>query len=378
MHICILNPYFYPYHGGTEKVLLQVYKRLAKKHEISVITSACETCKDKSVDYVEGIKVVRLPSRYIKMKMLPLPFLIMEGLNEEIKRENAEIYHINNRFQYNMGNVKVIKSVNAKLALTIHNSLPKGIDFFTDLGGLYYDILIGRKIMHESDIITGVSRYAIESTIPNKDIEKSFVVYNGVDFNLFRPLNKNFKIGFFRDGNFSILNNGRLVKQKGQEVLLKSFAMLSKKYDANLGIIGKGPLDRTLHRMAHRLGVDKQFSIISDIKEEDLPKYYNMADLFVMPSLYEPAGMALAEALACETPSIATRIGGMPEIMGRCGMYIKPKDPNNLYSAMTFAIENQDYMKKLASEGRKRVIKKNDWDKIAKKYEILFSKLTRR
>ena len=50
MDICVLNPYFYPYHGGTEKVLLQIYGRLARKHNICVIASAPQGQKRKSVD----------------------------------------------------------------------------------------------------------------------------------------------------------------------------------------------------------------------------------------------------------------------------------------------------------------------------------------
>ncbi|MGC8585989.1 MAG: glycosyltransferase family 4 protein [Candidatus Micrarchaeia archaeon] len=370
MHICVLNPYFYPYHGGTEKVLLNVYKRLSKKHEITVITSSMLGVKAPSSDYVDGIKVIRLPTSYISAPGLPLPFAVMKGLNDAITKEHAEIYHINNRYQYNMSNIRAIKKI-GKLVLTIHNSLPKNIDFFTDLGGLAYDVFWGRRMMHESDMITGVSKYAITSTVPEKDRYKSHVVYNGVDFNIYRPLN-------IRHREFVILNNGRLVKQKGQEVLLKAFALFAKKYDAKLVIIGKGPLEHKLVKMAEKFEVEKQFSIVSNIKEESMPRYYNSANVFVMPSLYEPAGMALIEAMACETPSIASDIGGIPEVMGNCGVYIKPNDVDMIYNKLVFALENYDYMKKLAKCARRRVIQNNNWDSIAKRYEHLFLGLEKR
>jgi len=370
MDICVLNPYFHPYHGGTEKVLLQIYSRLAKRHNISVITSAPEGQKEKSIDHINGIKVIRLPSKFIYAPMLPLPFLVMEGINKAIIGEHAELYHINNRYQYSMSNIRAIKSINARLAITIHNSLPIGIDMLTDTGGLIYDVLFGRQMMRESDIITGVSMYALRSTVPRRYMDKSHVIYNGVDHDLFRPLAKRADIG--RKG-IIILNNGRLVRQKGQEALIRAFSRLLNNYDARLVIIGRGPLKESLTSLAKRLGVADRFNIATHIKERELPRYYNDASMFVMPSLYEPAGLALLEAMACATPSIASRIGGIPEIMGNCGIYINPNNVNMIYSRIKYGIENYRYMERLAQRARRRVIMHNDWDDIAKKYEKLFS-----
>ncbi|MGC8652317.1 MAG: glycosyltransferase family 4 protein [Candidatus Micrarchaeia archaeon] len=377
MDICVLNPYFYPYHGGTEKVLLQVYSRLSKRHNICVITSAAEGQKSKSIDYVKGIRVVRLPSRYISAYGLPLPFVAMRGLNDEIIKEGAELYHINNRYQYFQGNINAIKKVGAKLALTIHNSLPRGIDPFTDKGALLYDLLIGRKTMRAADVITGVSRYALVSTVPSAYMQKSHVIYNGVDYRIFKHAGKDFNLGVVERGSNVVLNNGRLVKQKGQEILLKAFAMVQQSYDTDLIIIGRGPLERKLIKMAEKLGVAKRLHMLSGLSENELPAYYNLADTFVMPSLYEPAGLALMEAMACEVPAIASRVGGIPEVLGRCGMYIKPRDINMIYRKIRFAIENRDELTGLARCARRRVMANNDWDKIAKSYERLFSSTIR-
>ncbi|MCL4373638.1 MAG: glycosyltransferase family 4 protein [Candidatus Marsarchaeota archaeon] len=372
MDICVLNPYFYPYHGGTEKVLLQIYGRLARKHNICVIASAPQGQKRKSVDYIKGIRVVRLPARYFNAYGLPLPFADMQGLNDAIKDEHAELCHINNRYQYFASNIKAIKESGAKLALTIHNSLPKGIDPFIDAGALLYDMLIGRKTMHAADVITAVSRNTLQVTVPARDLWKGHVIYNGVDYMLFRHMGKDFRLGIAEKGANVVLNNGRLVKQKGQDVLIRAFAELEKEYDAELVIVGKGPRKDRLTSLAERLGVSKRLHFVTGIGEKALPKYYNIADMFVMPSLYEPAGLALMEAMACEIPPIASRVGGIPEVMGRCGIYIKPRDSNMIYSKMKFAIENRRSMRALAACARKRVMMNNDWDKIAKRYESLF------
>ena len=72
----MLNPYFYPYNGGTEKVLLEVYSRLAKRNNITVITSVAAKRNKPSVEEISGIKVVRLKATSTRLPTLPMPFLL--------------------------------------------------------------------------------------------------------------------------------------------------------------------------------------------------------------------------------------------------------------------------------------------------------------
>ncbi|MGC8567833.1 MAG: glycosyltransferase family 4 protein [Candidatus Micrarchaeia archaeon] len=370
MEICVLNPFFYPYKGGTEKVIYEVYRRLAKRHNITVITS--DFGSRPGIEYIEDIKVVRIKPRMLSIPHGPLPLLLFDGINMAIKEANADIYHINNRYQYFYDNIKTIKGMGKKLVLTIHNSLPRNIEFATDFFGLAYDIVWGRKLMHQADLITGVSNAAILETVPKKELGKAVTIYNGVDYKLFR------KMKIEKSKGEIVLNNGRLVPQKGQEYLLKACAKLSKSTDATLAIIGKGPLKDKLIQMSYKLGMEKRLLIIEGIKESVLPVVYNMADVFVMPSLYEPAGLALMEAMACEVPSIATRIGGMPETLQDAGLYIKERDPESIYRAIIYAIENKKELEKKSRKGRKLIVKYHDWNKISKIYESKFMDLIKK
>ena len=117
---------------------------------------------------------------------------------------------------------------------------------------------------------------------------------------------------------------------------------------------------------------------MSGISESDLPYYYNAADAFALPSLYEPAGLELLEALSSETPSIATRIGGIPEMMGPGGQYVEPKDINGIGERIEFVLGNRKKTAGMAAIGRKRMVKDHDWNKIARRYEELFEGAARR
>ena len=382
MEICVLNPYFYPYFGGTEKVLLEIYKRLSKKNNITVITSSVGSEPGETT--FEGIKILRLKTVQRTLPHLPLPLASMEGLNAAIEKTAADIYHINNRYQYFSSTINTIKNkTSGKLALTIHNSLPKGIDPITDFGGLAYDIFWGRKIMKRADVITAVSKNAMETTVPIKFRKKSYVIFNGIDYKSFMPAMDSGRVaktrasmGFEKDG-ILLISNGRLTRQKGHSYLIRAVAELDRiGKPANLFIIGRGPMESRLMELAKNLGIQDKVRISNGIGEEDLPYYYNAADMFVFPSLYEPAGMAMLEALSCGTPTIATEIGGIPEALQNYGEYIKIKDVKSITNAIMKVSSDIWHYRKLAIECRENVIKReHDWDSIAKRYEEAFGQV---
>ena len=379
MDICVLNPFFYPYQGGTEKVLFEIYSRIARNNNVTVISAAPRDKNQNSTEEISGIKVIRLKTSYWDLPILPLPFLSFHGLNYAIVRENSEIYHLNNRYQYFYGTLSAIKRIDKKLAITIHNSLPMNIDPVIDNLGLFYDDIWGRRLIHNSDIITGVSKYAIDVTVPKTDIKRSSVIYNGVDYNKFEKIEKNDKrivdikrkLGF---GGRTIITNGRLVKQKGQIYLIKAVAeLINEGYkDLDLLIIGRGSLENYFYGVARSLGIEKNFRISYSIDESMLPYYYNLGDLFVLPSLYEPASLAVLEALSCELPSVVSDIGGLTEMSGAYGIRAKPKSVAEIKERIIYVLENENEARSMARKGRKLMLERHDWDKIAKKYERLF------
>ena len=384
MDICVLNPYFYPQQGGTERVLLEVYKRLSKKHNITVLTSALKSGDGERVDYLFGMKVVRLATKFHNIPGLPLPFLEMEGLSENITAENSDIYHINNRYQYFHRTIRTIKDTGKKLALTIHNALPREIDLETDMVGFAFDVCWGRPLMKMVDIITAVSENTKTTTVPKKFYDKTSVITNGVDFERFhfRTGGKISKIkadlGF--EGKV-ILNTARFVRQKGQIYLIRAVAKLKNEGvldgGINLMLIGRGPLLQMLKDEAAKLGLKKDFRIIEWITDRDLPYYYNVADVYSMPSLYKPAGLAVMEAMASGIPSVASNVGGLPSVVQNGGLYAEPRDVDSLAEKIRTLIEDRKAASALARNAREIVVKYHNWDRIAKIDEKKFEETIR-
>lgn len=376
MDICVLNPFFYPYAGGTEKVLHEVYKRLAKRHNITAIVAAPEH-RNGYIEEIDGIKIVRLKSHYTRIPGLPMPFVEMEGVKDAIIKENCSLYHINNRYQFFNDTLKAIKGMDKKLALTIHNATPKGIDRTTDSLGFTYDVVWGRKLMHKADVITGISKNVVDTTVPLKDRRKTHIVYNGVDFERFRKIRKNAQITDIEKSlNLdcdTVVTNGRLVPQKGQIYLLKAVSELIDEGRAlDLMIIGTGYLNKKLQKKARKLGINERFRIVNGISEEMLPYYYNVGRVFTLPSLYEPASLVILEALSCEMPCVASRVGGIPEMMRNCGLYSEPRNVDNIKESICTLLDDRKKSEAMAERGRKLMIKLHDWDKISRQYEKLF------
>lgn len=372
MDICVLNPYFYPYRGGTEKVLFEVYRRLARRHNITVLTS--DFGSKSGISEIDGIKVKRIHSQSVYIPGAPLPFQSFFGLGAEIRKADADLYHMNNRYQYFYPDVAAVPS-GRKLALTIHNSLPKNIDAVTDTAGLWYDMLWGRKIMKRADIITGVSRNAIDTTVPNSLASKSYVVYNGVDYAVLKNRGRNsgrvssIRRGLGIDIDRVVVCNGRLVPQKGQRYLIKALGDF-RHGSVGLLLIGSGPQEQELRSLARRAGIP--VAVVAGLDDTGLSYHYSAADVAVAPSLYEPASMAALESMSCELPIVASRIGGLPEMVGDCGIYAEPRNANQIRDGIESLFDSRADAKRRGRCGRSRVIRRHSWNSIAKRYEELF------
>ena len=366
MRILMLNPFYPPYQGGTEKHVYEVSKRLAKKHDVTVLTARLPNTKKEEVS--EGVRIVRTPAFVLKHLPHPLPPPIpvtpfsLRDLAEEAR--NADLVHIHNRFVYGTADVMLIKRFLKKdLALTLHNARTVGVDAATDALGQFYDDVIGKHTMKECTCIAGVSKATLKTTVPKQLMWKTRVVYNGVDTKLFNPKVKG---DWFREDSGIeepiVLTVCRLVKQKGIEHLIRAM----KGVDAKLVIFGRGPLEAELKAIARKEGVDALF-YSKRVSDGQLASAYGACDVFVLPSLWEPFGIVTGEAMACGKPVVGTDAGGIPEVIDDSSGFVVPKArPNAIRQRVKTLLEDKKLRKRLGENGRKRVLKHFTWDESAR------------
>lgn len=173
---------------------------------------------------------------------------------------------------------------------------------------------------------------------------------------------------------------GRLVqKQKGLPFLLQAAAKVKAVFpNGNFLIVGDGPLKAELESLANDLNIFENCFFTGF--REDIPDILSAIDMLVMSSLYEGMPMVILEAMAASKPVIATRVGGIPELVkdGETGILVPPKDVDALADNIIALLKNKDKAQQMGLAGRKRVQESFDVKTMVKKTEAVYGELLKR
>lgn len=207
------------------------------------------------------------------------------------------------------------------------------------------------------------------------DPNKITVVYNGINPNYgIRSINEYDylydKYGIPKSKKI-LLYVGNQKPHKNLERLLYAFAKSKYREESVLVFAGKkfGAYTK-LEELAVQLELEKHLIYTGIVSQEDLISLYNLADLFVFPSLYEGFGIPPLEAMACGTPVICSNTSSLPEVVGEAAHMIDPYSINALQEAIDLILEREDLQKELIDKGLERV-KRFSWKVCADKtYEI--------
>jgi teichuronic acid biosynthesis glycosyltransferase TuaC len=158
------------------------------------------------------------------------------------------------------------------------------------------------------------------------------VLYNAVDTERFQPPAQP-----ARNQQYTVLTVGRLAQVKGINVLLDAFASLYRQLDgqARLVIVGEGPLEGALLRLAEQLGILPAVDFAGAVKHEAIAPYFQQADVFCLPSFSEGSPAVVVEAMACGCPVVASEVGGLGEMIHPAlGLLVPAGDPQALQAAL--------------------------------------------
>lgn len=136
-----------------------------------------------------------------------------------------------------------------------------------------------------------------------------------------------------------ILYVGNLLPHKNLNGLLRGFAQMTGREDCRIVMVGKAFDGRTTQTIESELEIDHLLIRAGMVSQEDLVNFYNLADLFVLPSLYEGFGLPIVEAFACGTPVACSNTSSMPEVGGKLATYFDPKNPESIARALEQSID---------------------------------------
>lgn len=203
------------------------------------------------------------------------------------------------------------------------------------------------------------------------DPRRIFIAPCGVDLSLFHPQDRDRARGMLGlNGEKVFLYVGRLESLKGVELLMRLPAYLDTCEKSRFLVVGGGPGEQEqierLHSIARTLNVDEAIDFVGMVDQNDLPLYYSAADACVVPSYYESFGLTALESMACGTPVVASRVGGLPSVVqhGRTGYLQSWRCPEAFANSLE-TIASSPSLRQSMSRAARRRAEDMGWERVA-------------
>jgi len=374
MKILFVVPYFHPKIGGLENYTYNIAKRLAKKEDIVIITTNHD--KKEYKKEINNLKIYRLPY-LIKLSHTPInPFWYFK-IKKIIALEKPDVINAHLPVTFIADLVCFINP--KKTIITYHNDLVKSSFILGNICKLYY-LLIGNYTLKKCKSIIATSDYYVENSKYLKPFKKKIsIVSPGVDINIFNP---QVKKGFFNSPQkklFFIAQLDKTHEHKGLKYLLLALRLVKQNYpQVKLFIGGRGDYLEHYKKLVKKLKLEGNVTFLGHVSNKDLPLAYRDADITIFPTYNESEGfgMVLAEANACGTPIIGSRVGGIPVVIkdGYNGLLVHPRNTQALTKAIIRLLKDEGFAKKIGSNGSKIAKDNWNWDVLTKKTLKVFKK----
>lgn len=370
---------FYPRLGGSEQVVFESSRRLALRgHDVHVLTERMQP-DWPLYEQVEQIHIHRCPVRFG-----PSPIRFGSGVLQAgrlFKRLAAEYDFDVVHFHLTLSAVGVLRhrgSGPAARVASFYGPWDEEELVEKEVGGSWrphylkamifrflqrYVLRHSRRIIYLSDFSLSQIRTLMGTT------ENSIKIPGGVDLNRFRPapdrqaVRKHLNLPADRP---VLLTIRRLVPRMGVDTLLEAMpGLLAEKPDLMLVIGSDGPMRAELEERAGRLGISDHIRFTGFIAHEDLPGYYQAADLFIMPTrALEGFGLPTIEAMACGTPTVGTAVGSNREIIGELDerLLIPEATPDAITGTVLSAFDLYAADARMRAQCRRYVEERFSWD----------------
>ncbi len=369
---------FPPYYGGMGNVAYEIATGLIRRgHEVMVFTPEFEGEKSIDLEFTE----------YLKPKLRYGNAARLSDLYKKL--DQFDVVHLHYPF---FGTANIVRrwklhNPNKPLVVTYHMDTRapgwKGLIF------AWYAKFWMPKILHCADAIIGSTFDYIEMS----DARKLFLenknnwheIPFGVNTERFHPAEKPEDLFLLNNlnphaptllfvGGMDIPHNF-----KGIPILLQAVKMLQKDIpDIQLVLVGDGQERKDFELLAQGMGLKNRVSFAGRVSLDELPRYYTMADLLILPSIHqgEAFGMVLLEAMASGVPVVASNLPGVKTIAERAGVTVPKKDPVSLAEAIRVYFQLSPAERKQSQHHAREVaLQEFSWDKIIEQVDHLYTDL---
>lgn len=371
LRILLMPSAYYPHVGGIEELTRQMVLALrARGHEAAVLTNRWPEGVQPS-EVLDDISVTRL--RFPLPAVRPLPaarFMLASpgatlAVLRFVRRWQPDVVHVVGAGPQSVYIAALAALIGARVVFTAQGELT------FDAHGVFErsaSLRAGlRRMLRNADAVTACSAFVL------RDLERfetvrgaSQVIPNGVDPYEFTDAVPE------RGFEPYVLAVGRLVPQKGFDVLVTAFASESLS-GLNLVIAGGGFEQTRLEGRASELGISSRVHFVGSVDRSRLAQLFKGAHAFAFPSRGEAFGIALLEAMAAGVASVAAAAGGVPELArdGENALVVQPDDAEALASALARLTSDEHLRQHLIDGGRATAVELA-WSRVAGLYEDVY------
>lgn len=211
--------------------------------------------------------------------------------------------------------------------------------------------------------------------------DKVDVIPNAIDVTQYNPpvdtgsVRARYGVGW---GEKLVLCVGRLVPQKGIEYFISAIPSIAQRYpEAKFVIVGEGWSRDYLEGIARSTGHTRRILFTGFISDSEVIALMASADVLVIPSIYEPFGIVALEGMATGVPVVASRVGGLAEVIehDRTGIFVYPRNPGSIAWGVDQILSNPSHAEWLTQNARERLHKTYSWEAVAMKTVEVYEKV---
>lgn len=314
---------------------------------------------------------------------------------------DADVVHCHTWYSH-LGGILIRQGYGIPLAITVHSLEPLRPWKREQLrGGYDLSCWVEQTALGMADAVIAVSRGTRDDILRVTPVqpERIHVIYNGIDTQLYRPVAATDALERFNVDPTRpiVLFVGRITRQKGIVYLARAIPDIDP--SAQVVLLAGAPDTPEIAAEMEQAVADAQRQrgnviwIQEMLPREDVIQFYSHATVFCCPSIYEPFGIINLEAMACGTPVVASKVGGIPEVVvdGETGILVpleqqtespfEPLDPRrfsaDLAAAINRLLHDPELRERMARAGRERVEREFSWPAIARQTADLYASLTR-
>ena len=367
----------YPTYGGSGIVGSELGRDLAERgHNVHFISSFLPTRLTELSERIHFHEVEMMS--YPLFEHQPYDLALATKMATVARAEKLDLFHVHYAIPHSISAILARESIKQKRYVPVITTL-HGTDI-TLVGADRSYLPITRYGLQQSDGVTAVSKFLKQATIETFDFDEIEVIPNFICKTHYQRLpDSPLRAELAPNGErlLAHVSNFRPVKRPTDcvDILAKVRAAGE---NARLVMVGDGPELSAVRYHAEQFGMNGNIVFVG--KQANISDYLGVADVFLLPSELESFGLAALEAQACEVPVIATRIGGIPEVVndGESGFLSEVGDVEKMSADTLKLLGDEELRRAFGEKGRELAVQRYSTDKIIPQYIAFYEKIVKK